>query len=212
MERECKYFVESRMAKYIENKMSQPAKKDFEKHLFRCDYCLKVYFNLKKEISDMTDAEFESTPEELLAKGIAKLMRIKEKSVKLPDFSKIVVKLYQKGMELIEAINVKSLTPVPVTPVRGKEPLVLLKQIVVESDIKGILYKLFIDFYEQNRIRIKLNFLKTENELKNRTIKIISEDGEVLHSFTDEAIFDDLKKGIYKIKLNSTLLSSIKLI
>lgn len=212
MKKGCKHFDENRMAEYIENKMSLSAKKDFEKHLFSCDYCLKIYFNLKKEMSDMAKAEFESTPEELLSKGIEKLIKIKEKSIKLPDFSKIVVKLYQKGMELIEAVNVKTLTPVPVTPVRGKDNLALLKQIVVESDIKGIFYKLFIDFYEQNRIRIKLNFLKTANELKNKTIKIVSEDGEVLHSFTDEAIFDDLKKGNYKIKLNSTLLSSINLI
>ncbi len=212
MKNVCKYFDENKMAAYIEKRMSPEEIKKYEKHLFKCNYCLKVYFNLEKEILKLKKSKAQSIPEKLLKEGLDKLMKIKCKKITLPDFSKVAIKLYKKGMELIEVANVKTLTPVLVTPVRGKVESSLLKQLVIESDIYGVFYKLFIDFYAQNRIKIRVNFLQFGDDLKHKTIELVSEEGKIVRSLTNEAIFDDLKKGIYKIKLNGIVLLKLNFI
>lgn len=211
MKNNCKFFDENKMASYLDNRMKSTERKIFEEHLFNCDFCLKIYHNLQEEALKIEAAQFSKIPEPLLQNALKKLNLLKSKKKKIPEFTQIVIKLYKKGMELIEAINVQSLTPIPVTPVRGREKLNLLKEVVVESDIKGALYKLFIDFYDQNRVKISLNFLAEPDNFKNRNIKIVNSDGEILHSFSKEAYFDDLSKGIYKIKINGTTLSQLNL-
>ncbi len=210
MNKKCRYFDENRMAAYIENRLNPVEREAYEEHLFQCDYCLNIYFNMEQEIKLIKQARPKIIPENLLEKAINKTLpnRFKKRIVK--NFSEIIIKMYEKGMEILKTVNITNLTPVPIQAVRGNKST-LLKKIILESDVKGILYKMLIEFYTYNRIKIKLNFLQIIDSLKNENIQLESPEGKIVHSFKSEALFDDLSKGTYKIKLKNITLSKINI-
>lgn len=211
----CRSFDENIMASYIDNKLSAIEKEKFEKHLFSCDYCLKVFHNLKNEIKKINITKknkFIKVPESLLNKGIQKLNLIEraQKIVK-SNFPEVFIKLYEKGMKIIKALNTPQIVPVPVAPLRDTKNKNLLTEILVKNQFENLEYKICLNFYKKERIKITLNFFKYKNIKEDSKIILINKEGKIIKNFAPVVHFECFKKDLYKIKLNETTIGRIVL-
>jgi len=206
MKKNCSLFNANIMASYIEKKLPENELKKFENHLFKCDFCLKVYNNLKYEMNKISETEkLIEIPEFYFNKALEKLKISEKKKI----LSKIILKLYQKGMELLEVLNTIDYSTVPVPALRGVNNKKLLEEIRTKSEFKGVNYEICVKFYKKNRIKVNLKFIKIPESLKISSVSVSGADTDVIKNFSQEITFDNLNRGNYKIKINDTEIAEL---
>lgn len=204
--KKCKIFKAEMMAAYIEKRLSPGEEKKYEKHLFNCKYCLNIYTNLKNEINILFRIKLKKISKELLTEAFHFIEKEYKTNRLDLNISKIIIKIKDKGFELIEAINFNKIKPVLVPALRDKN-IALLKEILLEADFKNNVYQLKIQSYSNNLISMKINFPNTMyEEIKGNKLEIISKDTKISKNIEKDMRLDDLPKGNYKLLINHSIL------
>ena len=210
--KKCKYFNPEKMAGYVEKKLSAQEDKEFEKHLFKCKYCLKIYTNLKNEIDTLFKIKLRKISKKLLTDALHFVEEEYRKNKLKPNTSEIIIKIKEKGIELIEAINFNKVKPVPIPALRNKHNI-LLKEILVEGDFKNSVYTLKIQSYSNNRICVEINFSDTLfDEIKNNRLQIVSKNTRISKNIEKDMQLKDLPKDNYKLLIDRSPLIKFEVI
>lgn len=206
----CKIFKPELMAAYLENKFTENQKKKFEKHLFDCPYCIKIYKNLINEINILYKSKLKKTSQNLLHKALDFVDKeYKKKKINF-NLTKISLKLKNKGFELLEAINLNNLNPVPMPILRGEKSL-LLKEIHGDGEFNKNNYQFNIQFLSNNTFNMQINFSDSLYKMiKDQRLKISSNNTNINKKIEKIMNLTHLEKDSYSFFINQSVLIKIE--
>ncbi len=193
--KKCKYFDALKMAKYIENNMNEKERKNYEKHLFNCDYCFNIYHNIENEIENFYKAKFTPLMDRMLQKAFDVLNNELHKKIKEDG---ITLKLLKKGFEVISIHKINNIFPQYLPAVRDKKEDILIS-LKIEKKINNMKFYITLEHQSKEYITIKIFSEGEINSDKKRFIKLISSNGEIRREFSKEVIIKDVIKDNYKI-------------
>ncbi len=211
----CKKFKPEILAGYIEKALTKDEEKKYKNHLFNCKYCLRVYTNLENDINTLYRIKLRKISSELLTEAL-NFIDEENKKVRLePDQESakpdqetvnIIIKIREKGLELIEAINFNRIKPVPIPALRNKENI-LLKEISLEADYNDNIYRLRIYSFSNNRISMNISFSNNMyDEIKDSRLEIISKNIKIKKNIKKDMSIEELPAGKYKLMVNHSIL------
>ena len=207
----CKIFKPELMAAYLENKITENQKKKFENHMFDCPYCIKIYKNLINEINILYKAKLKKTSQNLLHKALDFVDKeYKKKKINF-NLTKISIKLKNKGFELLEAINLNNLNPVPIPILRGRKNVVLLKEVYGEGEYNKNNYQFNIQFLSNNTFNMQINFSDSLYKMiKDQRLKISSNNTNINKKIEKIMNLTHLEKDFYSFFINQSILIKIE--
>ncbi len=207
----CSLFNAESMASYLENKLEKNNMIKYEKHLHNCNYCLKIFHNIKNVIKLLNNVKFNNVHKELLEKALNIIDNISQEESKKNEKSSIWIKLIDKGIELIEAINLNNLKPIPVPNLRSSNKKKILKEIKIECDFKNHPLKITLTFLTNNSCNIKIEISDNLFEvLKGKRLLIKNNKTSIDTAIIKVINISNIEKGKYSLILDNIKSMEIK--
>ncbi len=202
---QCKEFNAEKMAGYVENTLSDKERRDYEKHLFNCDFCLGIYKNIQKEIELMYKEKYYPVMDELLNKAFKRL-DLEEKS---DSSRRLVLRLIKKGIEIIKMEQILNFQAEPVLLTRGNNKENLLKRIKVQTEYKNIIIYIDISFLNKESVLMDVEF---SDSVKGDFLYIKSENKEVISiKLQKKLTINNIEKGKYKLYIDKDFIIEIEI-
>ncbi len=207
-EKQCKSFDANRMSMYLEKKLNKEQERHFEKHLFQCSYCLGIYNQIENEINLLFKAHLRKVGEPLMAQALKVLEEEHKKFMADKHLTRIIFKIKEKGIELIELLNCPKFVPVPLPALRGREENVLLKEIKIENRFDDMNYSLQIQYFNEKQFHLILKFPDPwVQKYKDGSLELQSQETRMTKTIDHEIRFDNLNhQDNYTIVLNKIVL------
>ncbi len=204
--RKCKKFNPGLMAAYVDNNLSDKERRNYEKHLFNCDYCFNVYNNIQLEIEKVYKSKYFPVMDNLLSKALEKLNLIEKRN----NEPSIIVKLMNMGLEILNISEFDDFSVEPVPLLRGKNSKNILKSFKVAKELKNNRADILLKYLDNDEINIDIMFL---NEVEQGQLIISSDTGDKISvSLKQEINIDDLSRGKYKLFINRKFFINLEII
>lgn len=210
--KQCKNFDANRMSMYLEKKLNKEQEQHFEKHLFQCSYCLGIYNQIENEINLLFKAHLKKVGEPLMEQALKVIEEEHKKFMADKNLTRIIFKIKEKGIELIEILNCPKFVPVPLPALRGGEEKGLLKEIKIENRFDNMVYSLQIQYFNENQFNLILKFPDPwVQKYKGSSLELQSQETRMTKIMDHEIHFDNLNhQDNYAIIFNKIVLIQLE--
>lgn len=176
----CKKIDFNQFSLYVEKKLDENQNNKFEKHLVQCPQCLTIYKDIENEINLLFTNRLKEISNPLLEKAFLIINNKNTKASKLNKISHIIIKLQEKGMDLIKFLNCNNINTLAIEPIRENNKSNLLKELKFESRYLNNDFIVKIHYYNSQQINLVIDFpSELLNILQNKNIEIQSSKTEI---------------------------------
>lgn len=196
----CRLFNPNLMAAYIKKEMDGPRLREYERHLFRCPFCGRVYKDIENGIETLFSARIREIGKPLLEKALETIREEQKKYTEQKGRSGIFIRLKEKGMEMTGLFNFRKFRPVLMPALRQGHENALLREISVENGRGPESYVLRLFHEDRQSFNLELETAGGPSKgPEGGKTELISSGARLSRPAAKTVIFEKVPRGSYTL-------------